>query len=1191
MLGARFNLIVNPTDSLLLKMAELFDARSTPNDGDKTKGNDQTDRSKAVSEQALRALSVEFSLSQQFHKAERANPNALDLIGEAGYSAVYQGAQSPITSLGQIGDNLLSKANLKTNMADAVTLLPAPEHEEFGTARWHAQQIGGGIGMILPFMATKSALSKTGLSFAARTEASVYASSKLASTANAGLIADGALTGFAYDFLLRPVDQQDSNRFWVARGEHGLAGAATFGTLTAGSVGLRHMSRSLAASLVDAPKVARVAYDATMGALPGIPAGIVNADASARLSKGRWATAEERTQGAYTMVMAGGALSALHSIPGSEVPLGDIARAYETRKAATHNLESMLAERARTTEPTAENKSVTVPESAKLTGRGGTDHSSRAVSDGILRPGRAMASGDVEKVAQPTDVQLVVPKEHVETLRTGVDLAFKASDVDCTPQQVLEFFNFARGQGAPIKQAMLEVAKQYAAEDPHMMTLIREAYMPPEGVENRVVQGDVKLKTSNATPDQYTRWGQFMQIVREMPQDTAGYIEFRHDVFRWLNENKDLHDWAKQYGEQNRYSKIAGPLDYYFGTANLDRFVAADAAAHPAPKPSEVKPADKPVDLDVDALQGTPEIKLVADPPASKTSSPDLSLFDVDSLPLGAKFVVDKPPGADLEPAFQPAETRPRLETPATEVEPATRDSRPQPPTVLNSEFNGLERGGPSRRRIVANSLGERIGSMTTDEFGRWLDYVYAKPAEGTTSGAMNLSQMFFKQKAALLNPDVVESYLRYKGAEVAPREGANEIPLEQVRRFLSNPPKAAQGQMPEWMEFYISARLAQARQSAGADATPAKVMSDALPRWFTERLKAEYVTPGRWAGNAPTYSSNMPKEIAQQFEAARRTEAPEPNRPAKKEFAPPVNNLDLRLEALNKVAAVDDPVIRDRLMELGSNDHTLLKNIVQKLDPAKSAPEYKELLKIILPEAKNLNDVKLLLDTIFFGNKANRNDAGSEQTKANLQLAMALTEHIIPQSNENFGRVNQIVGDMITGKIRDPRPERPGGDGPGGDQGGRPGQEGKGDREERRGSSNDSPWSVAVKPFISPAISSAVSPIMGVRGSRGISRAVEEARARLGSETAAKQRTEAELALKAQQDAARQQLELAASLTIQQAIRVASQRQAELEAARVRMEQDLVAKPYHSPISRPYSSPVSRPSGPIGPRVGPRMF
>lgn len=1182
LLGASFNLIVNPTDSLLLKMSELFDARSTPDNGDKAKGNDQNDRSKALSEQALHALSVEFSLSQQFHKAERSNPNALDLIGEAGYSALYQGAQSPITSLGQIGDNLLSKGNVKTNIADAVTLLSAPEHEEFGTARWHAQQIGGGIGMILPFMATKSALSKTGLSFAARTEASVYASSKLASTANAGLVADGALTGFAYDFFLRPVEQQDSNRFWVARGEHGLAGAATFGTLTAGSVGLRHMSRSLAASLVDAPKVARVAYDATMGALPGIPAGIVNADASARLSKGRWATTEERTQGAYTMVMAGGALSALHSIPGSEVPLGDIARAYETRKAATQNLESMLAERARSTEATAAYKSVTVPESAKLTGRGSTDHSSRAVSDGVLRPGRAMASSDVEKVAQPTDVQLVVPKEHVETLRTGVDLAFKASDVDCTPQQVLEFFNFARGQGAPIKQAMLDVAKQYAAEDPHMMTLIREAYMPPEGVENRVVEGDVKLKTSNATTDQYTRWGQFMQIVREMPQDTAGYIEFRHDVFRWLNENKDLHDWAKQYGEQNRYSKIAGPLDYYFGTANLDRFVAADAAAHPSPKPepqansAEAKPADKPVDL-------------VVDPPASKTTSADLSLLNVDGLPLAAKLLVDKPTVADLEPAFQPAETRPRLEAPATESEPAFRDSRPQPPSVLNNEFNGLERGGPGMRRIVANTLAERIGSMTTDEFGRWLDYVYAKPAEGTTTGAMNLSQMFIKQKAALLNPDVVESYLRYKGAEVAPREGANEIPLEQVRRFLSTPPKAPQGAMPEWMEFYINARLAQARQSAGADATPAKVMSDALPRWFTERLKAEYVTPGRWAGNAPTYSSNMPKEIAQQFEAARRTEAPEPNRAPKKEFAPPINNFDLRLEALNKVAAVDDPVIRDRLMELGSKDHTLLKNIVQKLDPAKNAPEYRELLRIILPEAKNLNDVKLLLDTIFFGNKANRNDAGSEQTKANLQLAMALTEHIIPQSNENFGRVNQIVGDMITGKIRDPRPERPGGDGPGSDQGGRPGQQGKGDREERRGSSDDSPWGAAVKPFISPVISPAVSPIMGGRGSRGISRAVEEARARIGSETAAKQRSEADAALKAQQDAARQQLELAASLAIQHAIRVASQRQEEL--SRVRMEQDQVARPYHSPISRPYSSPVSRPSGPIGPRMGPRMF
>ena len=103
-----------------------------------------------ISDEARNALLTQYQLSQQIKKAERANPNAIDLVGEAGYSALHSGIQSPITSLGQIADNLLGKADIKTNIAGTLTKMPAPEHEESGTARWHAQQIGGAGGMVLP---------------------------------------------------------------------------------------------------------------------------------------------------------------------------------------------------------------------------------------------------------------------------------------------------------------------------------------------------------------------------------------------------------------------------------------------------------------------------------------------------------------------------------------------------------------------------------------------------------------------------------------------------------------------------------------------------------------------------------------------------------------------------------------------------------------------------------------------------------------------------------------------------------------------------------------------------------------------------------------------------------------------------------------------------------------------------------
>src|SRR5690606_3811077 len=147
---------------------------------------------------------------------------------------------------------------------------------------------------------------KSGLSFAARTEAAALSSGKLLSVSNAAIVADGAAAGFAYDFLMRPVAANEGN-FWAARVKHGVTGAATFGTLTAGSVGLRHVTRPFAKELLGANK--RL-YEAGIGATSGAPAGIANADVNSLLTTGKLATNQERLQGMYTMAMVGGTLSA-----------------------------------------------------------------------------------------------------------------------------------------------------------------------------------------------------------------------------------------------------------------------------------------------------------------------------------------------------------------------------------------------------------------------------------------------------------------------------------------------------------------------------------------------------------------------------------------------------------------------------------------------------------------------------------------------------------------------------------------------------------------------------------------------------------------------------------------------------------------------------------------------------------------
>ena len=994
-------------------MVELFDAQ-TPGGGKQIKADevlrpaDSPDsvptHPRALSDEAQVLLARNYTLSQQRQNFDRGAPTAVDLVGEAGYSAIYQGVQSPLVSLGQLSDKALSGAGLKTKIADIVNVLPAPEAEKFGTARWHAQQIGGGAGMILPFVATKGLLAKGGLSFAARTEASVIAGSRLVSATNAGLIADGALTGFVYDFALRPVDKPDMDKFWEARAKHGLTGAATFGTLTAGSIALRNLTRPLAAGLTEAPKATRLAYDVGMGALPGIPAGVVSADANSLLTKGQLATNEERMQGAYTMFMAGGSLSVLHAIPGSKVPLSEIAKQNYEQHAGRTNLQSMLFDRGnRLTERSGNSLDATLG-----TGTNG------------FRVGRAMASADAEKIAQPMDVEVAVPKEMVGTLQRGVDLAFKASDANATPQQVAEFFQFARGDGLSLKGTMHEVAKQYASEDPHMMTLIREAYMPPEGVVNRVSSGDIKLQTAGATTDQYQRWGQFMQIVREMPQDVDGYINFRHDVFRWLNNNKDLHDWALQYGQQNRYSKVAGPLDYYFGTQNLNRFIAAEGnnAGTNNGNGSGVSSIERAVTSSNGLFDGS-NVSVEFDAKMLGVADGGKQNPIVDAVVSSKEFK----PANDAPPKPANDSVAPIGEVVASQRSQGQRND-------LEQRMIGLERGAPSRQKIDAAVLAERIGEMSTEQFAQWLDYAYSTP-KGAAPGSMNLSTLMISQKGALINPNVVESYLRYRGQEVPPRDGAVEIPLESIRQYLAKPePIAGDKPLADWFKFYVEARFAQADQKAPGESADA-TLKRALPHWLTSQLKADYVQDPKLFGRMPTYSDQLPSTLVQRLEAARLASPPKPaERPESKR---PSDTLDQRMERLNEIANISDPIIRERLLELGPKDHASVRSVTQKLNPERSAPEYQELLRLVLPEATNLKDVKLLLDSIYFGNKTNRADRGSDEAKANLQLAMATAEQLVPQSNPNYGRVQEIVGDMISGKIRDPQPPRDGGDGPGG--------------------------------------------------------------------------------------------------------------------------------------------------------------
>ncbi len=236
--------------------------------------------------------------------AERAGNVATDF----GHALVYAGLQSPVTGVLQLVDRASN-----TSLAERCTLISPPERRPFGSPEWHAQQIGGALGVVAPFLlaarTTRGAMNACGLPIS-RAEGAVglnWLRSNRASTA----IGESLITGFGFDFVARPVRPEDGD-FWSARLKNGTVGALTFGALSSGSIGLRQMAGNSLSAMTGAR---RVVSEVAIGASAGVPAGLIGADARSLLFNQKFASFDDRIQNAYSMAFVGGTLSAFQQLP------------------------------------------------------------------------------------------------------------------------------------------------------------------------------------------------------------------------------------------------------------------------------------------------------------------------------------------------------------------------------------------------------------------------------------------------------------------------------------------------------------------------------------------------------------------------------------------------------------------------------------------------------------------------------------------------------------------------------------------------------------------------------------------------------------------------------------------------------------------------------------------------------------
>jgi hypothetical protein len=204
--------------------------------------------------------------------------------------------------------------------------------------------------------------------------------------------------------------------------------------------------------------------------------------------------------------------------------------------------------------------------------------------------------------------------------------------------------------------------------------------------------------------------------------------------------------------------------------------------------------------------------------------------------------------------------------------------------------------------------------------------------------------------------------------------------------------------------------------------------------------LRDRYSTLATDGSGLYEYRPGFDQNLANWLEASRMVEMQSPKyrppRPVNNQLSDRLNVLDLAIDMQNTAA---NPQLVNKLLDLGTQNHFAVKNILSKLDPTTSAPEHTELLNLVVPRTGSLEDVRGLLDAIQFGNKSNQNankareqgkDAAFHDTarETNEAFALSIVNRLIPQGEPGWQRAQQIISDMVSGKIRDPRPETPGG-------------------------------------------------------------------------------------------------------------------------------------------------------------------
>ncbi|CAN5509861.1 hypothetical protein BH11CYA1_BH11CYA1_14490 [soil metagenome] len=622
--------------------------------------------------------------------------------------------------------------------------------------------------------------------------------------------------------------------------------------------------------------------------------------------------------------------------------------------------------------------------------------------------------------------------ESIATLKEGVQLAEAAAKNNASPLDVYKLLDYAYGQGRGAEVPLRMVTE--LAGDREVNQVVQEAYAGSNHLV-RVINR-VDRYTDPLPPEVKQSFGALMK----MPVTSAAeHLQFRESVKQWVNENPGFTKLMEAYGQQTRIGVHAAVIDAVLHTDIMSRFPERSVTSPNLLEQLEAATGRRSLDgTETGALEEVNqpvEAPVRAQPEAlSQAQKPEYS--------------------ADQVAGDRQAAARQQQERLAGDSQNQGTDNAivhqggraVVSPETLVKEFQQAE--GTSKI-VKGTILSEFFGKMSDADFADWLTHAY-QPANqpGMHTDVNNLALMHIGNGRVINRGEV-------RDALSNPEHAALDIPT--IRKFLSAPEKVSSAPLSEAELSYIGHRLQLAHErlqtrndmnpeTSGKPVDPLVVMKEALPSSYLRSLRERYATLATDGSGHYEYPAGFDQNLANWLETSRMVEMQSPKyRPPRamtNQLSDRLNVLDLAIDMQN---VTSNPPLVNKLLELGSQNHFAVKNILSKLDPTTSAPETTELLNLVVPRTSSLEDVRGLLDAVQFGNKSNQNankarDQGKDAAfhdaarETNEAFALSIVNRLIPQGEPGWQRAQQIVSDMVSGKIRDPRPEMPGGPGgPGG--------------------------------------------------------------------------------------------------------------------------------------------------------------